>query len=87
MIILIGTTTKLIKLVNYIRYKICSSDTIKVVESWNINGEACNRDGRRKMVYQSLVGKHEENRNVLEQDVERKNNLKDTGMRIWTRSI
>jgi hypothetical protein len=78
----------LTKLVNDDRYKICSSsDTIKAVELWKMNGEACNTDGRRKTVYQSLVGKHEEKRNLLELDVERKNNLKDTSMRIWIRCL
>ena len=52
-----------------------------------MNGQASNTDGRLKMLYQSLVGKHEENRNLLELDVERKDNLKETGMRIWTRCI
>jgi len=37
-----------------------------------MNGEASNTDGRLKIVYQSLVGKHEENRNLLELDVKKK---------------
>jgi hypothetical protein len=57
----------------------------KAIESWKVNGQASNTDGRLKKVYQSLVGKYEENRNLLELDVERKDNLKKTGMRIWTR--
>ena len=52
-----------------------------------MNGEASNMDGRLKIVYQSLVGKYEENGNLSELDVERKNNLKETGMRIWTRCM
>jgi len=40
-----------------------------------MNVEASNTDGRLKIVYQNLIGKHEEKGILLELDVERKNNL------------
>lgn len=40
-----------------------------------MNGEASNTDGRLKMVYRSLVGKHEEKGTLLELDVEIKSNF------------